>query len=356
MPLARLFIKLLPIVVATAVAACALGAPSDALAGNNGQQIKLCPNLTVSNGFAYVLGSQPERRHDRQPRLRARRGVERHPLPDRLPDDQRLLVGGDRERLLVLLGRPPVYPGLVRRPTVEPVHRLQDVRAGRRLSPHWPAPRPAGQGQAAMASTTEETSPRGPWALPRKRPHTPSASAIGAKATTASTAAGRSRRSPAHPGTHAWRGVGARSTSPSSFRQAVRRLGHRWPPTCGDALWAVGGRGRSREVDGGAESRGTVARKPRLQNAISSCAHHSPRSFITVLAPPGPGGRPGAVCGSSTHCPGVALGAPRHGFQERTGFDGRGSGSGSPSPTRSWRSTTAGSGTNRTPGAARPSC
>jgi hypothetical protein len=54
--LARHFIKLLPILAVTAVAACALGAPSDALAGNNGQQIKLCPNLTVSNGFAYVLG------------------------------------------------------------------------------------------------------------------------------------------------------------------------------------------------------------------------------------------------------------------------------------------------------------
>jgi hypothetical protein len=44
--------KLLPIVVAV----CALAAPSSALAGNNGQQIKLCPNLTVSNGYAYVLG------------------------------------------------------------------------------------------------------------------------------------------------------------------------------------------------------------------------------------------------------------------------------------------------------------
>ena len=54
--LARHFIKLLPILAVTAVAACALGAPSDALAGNNGQQIQLCPNLTVSNGFAYVIG------------------------------------------------------------------------------------------------------------------------------------------------------------------------------------------------------------------------------------------------------------------------------------------------------------
>jgi hypothetical protein len=54
--LARYFIKLLPIVVASAVAVSALGAPSDALAGNNGQQIQLCPNLTVSSGFAYVVG------------------------------------------------------------------------------------------------------------------------------------------------------------------------------------------------------------------------------------------------------------------------------------------------------------
>jgi hypothetical protein len=42
--LARHFIKLLPIVVATAVAACALGAPSDALAGMNGPQITACPS------------------------------------------------------------------------------------------------------------------------------------------------------------------------------------------------------------------------------------------------------------------------------------------------------------------------
>jgi hypothetical protein len=44
--------KLLPI----AVAVCALAAPSSALAGNNGQQIQLCPDATVSNGWAYVLG------------------------------------------------------------------------------------------------------------------------------------------------------------------------------------------------------------------------------------------------------------------------------------------------------------
>jgi hypothetical protein len=49
--LARLT-KLLPVVAAV----CALAAPSTALAGNNGQQITLCPNTTVSNGFAYVLG------------------------------------------------------------------------------------------------------------------------------------------------------------------------------------------------------------------------------------------------------------------------------------------------------------
>ena len=67
--LARLFIKLLPIVAATAVAACALGAPSDALAGNNGQQIELCPNLDGLRRLRVRARSQPERRHDRQPHL-----------------------------------------------------------------------------------------------------------------------------------------------------------------------------------------------------------------------------------------------------------------------------------------------
>ena len=52
--LARHFIKLLPIVVATAVAACALGAPSDALAGTNGQQITVCPANSVFS-YAWAL-------------------------------------------------------------------------------------------------------------------------------------------------------------------------------------------------------------------------------------------------------------------------------------------------------------
>jgi hypothetical protein len=59
----RPYVKLLPIVVATALAACALGAPSDALAGNNGQQIKACPTATVSNGFFWING--PNQNGDR---------------------------------------------------------------------------------------------------------------------------------------------------------------------------------------------------------------------------------------------------------------------------------------------------
>ena len=182
--------------------ACALGAPSDALAGNNGQQIKLCPNLTVSNGFAYVLGPYQNGATTVSPVFAL----------GEASNDIRYQTGCRTINGYWWAGTVNVYwyrsDGRLYTRTRASSHGGTRSPTPRRASraaakPPLACPAPGRAGQAAMASTTEETSPRGPWALPRKRPHTPSASAIGANATTASTATGRSRRSPAHPGTHA---------------------------------------------------------------------------------------------------------------------------------------------------------
>jgi hypothetical protein len=44
------------IVVAAIVAAGIAGAPSQALAGSNGQQVRVCPSYKLSYGSAYVTG------------------------------------------------------------------------------------------------------------------------------------------------------------------------------------------------------------------------------------------------------------------------------------------------------------
>jgi hypothetical protein len=43
-------------IVVAAIVAAGMGAPSQALAGNNGQQVRVCPSLNLSDGSAFVTG------------------------------------------------------------------------------------------------------------------------------------------------------------------------------------------------------------------------------------------------------------------------------------------------------------
>jgi hypothetical protein len=129
--LARHFIKLLPVLAV----ACALVAPSAALAGNNGQQIQLCPNLTVSNGFAYVIGPNQNGVTTVSPVFAL--GEASNDI--RYQTGCRTINGywwKGTVKVYWYRANGDLYTGRRRpvlRPDVEPVHELQDVHPSRRL-------------------------------------------------------------------------------------------------------------------------------------------------------------------------------------------------------------------------------